>query len=215
MRQTVLSKWHSWSFHNFVLLGNNFTISSKFKLGASASFKVWLAGSIDCTEHWEGDKKQKQNQLLSKNNNNVKSLESWGSYAIFVIISFGTVARGDVFLLTHKPEVQSRNRDHSGSKVLRNVEWELHDAISAFEEGVRGENILCVVGLHFNIFFSGKITTLRKCFRMYADHIFYPSFCPFPYCFIFQHVMISLEQDRETAYTVLANYLSFLCKLMQ
>lgn len=71
-----------------MLLGNNFTISAEFKLGASASFKVWLPGSIDCIEHWEGGKKQKKNQLLSKNDN-VKSLESRESYVIFVIISFG------------------------------------------------------------------------------------------------------------------------------
>lgn len=72
-----------------MLLGNNFTITAEFKLGASASFKVWLPGSIDCIEHWEGEKKkQKKNQLLSKNNN-VKSLESRESYVIFVIISFG------------------------------------------------------------------------------------------------------------------------------
>lgn len=71
-----------------MLLGNSFTISAEFKLGASASFKVWLPGSIDCIELWEGEKKQKKNQLLSKNNN-VKSLESRESYVIFVIISFG------------------------------------------------------------------------------------------------------------------------------
>lgn len=72
-----------------MLLGNSFIISTEFKLGASASFKVWLPGSIDCTEHWEGrGASEKKNQLLSKNNN-VKSVENGESYAIFVIIAFG------------------------------------------------------------------------------------------------------------------------------
>lgn len=80
-----------------MLLGNNFT-SAEFKLEASASFKVWLPGSIDWIEHSEGETKKKKNQLLSKINNNVKSLENRVLSYIYNYILWKVLLEGFSFI---------------------------------------------------------------------------------------------------------------------